>query len=119
MTKFLLLFKLEYIKFINNIINTNKQNSLNPEKNANVGVDSAIQFKNKTKIITSSQEVSKEERKKEEKKENPRESSLLLKSEDTTPRQSESNISTSALNLTQNLKTGISYQPVEIFNNLF
>ena len=114
MTKFLLLFKLEYVKFINNVINTNKQNSLNPEKNTTVGAD-FIQPKNKSKHTVTSKEATKSEEKKEEKKENIRESAIQTKSEETTPRQSEVNVSSSELNSTKNdlpSKSSISYQPV-------
>lgn len=99
-TKFLLLFKLEYVKLINGAINTNKPAALQPEKN--MAPNQAAPAAGKTKPNPPKEETKKEEKEpnKEEKKdpEAPRESSRTTKTE-------------------AQRKESLEYQPVNIFIN--
>lgn len=91
-TKFLLLFKLEYVKLINGAINTNKPSALQPEKNmtpnqpapATATATTSASSRNKPNAPKEEAKKDEKEANKEEKKEDkdlPRESSRTTKTE--------------------------------------
>jgi len=79
MMKFLLLFKLEYLKFINSCINTNKTTALQPEKNTALAQE-FIDAKNKSKTATETKEAPPKEEQKQPEKEStkPREKESIM-----------------------------------------
>ncbi len=110
--KFLLLFKLEYIKHLGNIINTTKSIALNPEKNPvkSVNPESSIKAKKAPSTSLPEQQKPKEEEVKEQIDE-IRQSNIS--------RPSEANVSSVIHEKTGDSRQSIAYQPVKTFSKMF
>lgn len=106
-TKFLLLFKLEYLKLINEIMNNNKQVALQTEKNVVSSQNIPQAPQNTQGKVNQPKETAKDEEKKDNSKESTKSVSL-----DETPRESNiSQVSHSSTN-ENTRKESTDYQPV-------